>query len=297
MKKIDRNVEWDIAFEKALLTRPSYREFLRVFFDKDVKWVSPRPLSYSGFAARARFSSKAFLRDVIEGDKRLTPNSFWQVVDGLKLDDLWSEYLRCLVSFEEEGFHSRVETRDRVTRRLTGLKKQIRLRQKIRNLKGDGELVRVFLSEGFPEVYASLGEGDKPVQLPDVVRRSGFEEARVKAILARMQEVNLIEILENGEGYLPRQGALQADALYSSEVFALDFARAVEKVKARFAKQSNSDSSLFMVQTFAINSRSLPKLRVELAKVIETFATEAEDAEGDGVADICIGFTNNLSPA
>jgi hypothetical protein len=67
-------------------------------------------------------------------------------------------------------------------------------------------------------------------------------------------------------------------SLKDGEIFKSNFFRSIDKMKMRFDIQSRSDESLFMTQ---------------LTEVIENFASQAEIADGDCVADVCIGFTNN----
>jgi len=48
-----------------------------------------------------------------------------------------------------------------------------------------------------------------------------------------------------------------------------------------------------MVQTISVSKSQLPKLREKMAELIVEFADSAENAAGDAVAEICVGFTHN----
>ncbi|MGZ3712786.1 MAG: hypothetical protein ACXVBE_13565 [Bdellovibrionota bacterium] len=282
---------WDPQFKDKLLEAPDYRAFIRLFFERDGTRKFPKQLSFTSFAARAGFSSKAFMNDILATRKRITPSSFDRVVKGLNLNASWSEYLHSQVAAEETKFHSPGKEAEFYKKRQQALRAKIAKRSATAPSNGMSPLVRVYLQRDFPVVFASLGEVNTGAELETIIQRSRLPRPRVLAVLKEMQECGLAA--EQGNKFIPSTVALEAESLGSSEVFRADVLRSLDKAKARLMKQSDSPDSLFMSQTFSVSRRNLPQLKKILAETVRSFAADAEHAEGDTVAELVLGFTNN----
>jgi uncharacterized protein (TIGR02147 family) len=280
---------WSPEFEKHLLSVKSYREFLEAFFKKNALWALPKALTYQKFSLRANLASKSFLNDVISGRKRLTPNSFHNVVLGLGLNKTWSDYLEALVGIEEKAFQNSVLNEPYFAKKIQVIKKRLRQRKASQSQRMVSQLEEVFLEENFPEVYAALGTVEKGSSLKLIAKRAKIPEAKVRLILSKMLEVGLV--VHQGETYRPIVEALNVEELKTSFVFQRDFFRSLEKVKKRFPAQVKSES-LFLTQTLSVNSGDFKKLRESLASLINDFVADAEAAEGDTIAEINLAFTS-----
>lgn len=284
---------WDKTFERQLLASNDYRGFLRLFFNKQGGWEKPRPLSYQEFATKAGFASKSFMGDVVAGRKRLTRDSVERVHSGLKLTASWREFLECLIACDEESFRRGDKDRDFYVEQLRRCRKKMSLQKSQKSLRADSTAVKIFLQKDFPTVYAALGSEDKGATLDEIRSRTNLRAAQLRPILDAMKNANLIsENLETSR-YLPLTASLDMAELKSAEVFKVDYFQAIERTRKRFPTQSASRKSLFMNQTFSASSQQLEELKARLAEVITEFAEQAESAEGDTVAEICIGFTNS----
>ncbi len=286
---------WDPLFENELLNAHDYRSFLAMFFRKDGGWQYPRPLTFAGFTEKSGFSSKSFLNDIIAGRKRASPTSFERICLGLKLKSNWREYLYCLVARDEESFRLPHQSPDYYEKEI--LKHQQRLLKLSRSRDVSHEvspLLQVLTDEGSAEIFASLGEVEKGETVATIADRCRLPESRVTGILTRMSEVGLVTLDTQSGRYRPLANALDANELKTQEFFKKCYFRSLEKTKKRFATQADSKQSLFMTQTFSVSRTRLEAMRTELADLILKFASTAEDPSGDTIAEINIGFTNNL---
>ncbi len=282
---------WDTEFETQLLNALDYREFLKTFFLKNRNCESPRALTYQEFANRAGFSSKSFMKEVIDGKKKLSPNSLEKVKVGLKLNGFWSDYFEGLIGSEEPSFQTAKHSKEYYEEKLSKLKKKFSKLKDKKVLTSNSSLVQVFLETNFPEVYASLGDTDHGEEFNVIANRSKVETERLEAILQKMQESGLV--LKKGNKYIPIAGALDISEIKSTEVYKMDFFRSIEKAKQRFQAQLSSDKALFMTQTFSVSESQLQEFKESLAILIEEFSAECESPQGDCVAEVVVSFTNN----
>jgi uncharacterized protein (TIGR02147 family) len=291
-----RSAQWDPAFEKKLLGAEDYRSFLRLFFDKSLAREKPRPLSYRDFANRAGFSSKAFMRDIIVGKKRLTVASFERVSSALQLSSAWRSYLRHLVAAEEPKFRGPRESEREVRGKVESLRKELGVAKRTLRHAKTSPVIEVFLKENFPDVYASLGTQNEGATREEIAARSGLGLTRVTSILREMETAGLVDAVSLPGRYLAVAPALEAVNLKDQAIFQQDFKRALERARRRLNHQCASDKSLFMTQTFSVSLEKLPALKAELAELIARFAEASENPTGDTVSELLISFTNSAPP-
>jgi predicted outer membrane protein len=256
---------------------------------KNASWNHPKSLTYQEFSLRAGLASKSFLKDVISRRKRLTPNSFQNVVLGLGLSQIWADYLEALIGLEEKAFQNRNFDESYFAKRIQTLKKRLKLRKASRAHQNVATLENVFLEESFPEIYAALGTVETGSTLSLLSSRTQLPPSKIIPILSRMSEVGLV--VQKGESFLPIVEALNVEELKTSEVFRKDYHRSLEKAKKRFPAQVNSEESLFLTQTFSVQSADLKKFKERLRNLIHDFVADGEAADGNTVAEVTLAFT------
>lgn len=284
---------WSPDFEDQLLLARNYREFLHLFFTKKRSWDRPLALTFQGFANRSGFASKSFLKDVIAGRKRLTRNSFEATVLGLGLSKTWANYLEALIGREESSFQNHLLTQNYFEEQLRLIKNRIKKKKTATTFHPKSPVVQIFLEPYFPEVYASLGTVKSGAELKKILKRTALSTEQVINILNKMIEAGLV--IKKEDKYIPLAEALDVKEMKSSQVFQKDYFRSLDKAKMRFQKQVDSKQSLFLTQTFSVSSLQLSLLKNDLANLINDFASEAEDADGDTIAELNLSFTNTLN--
>ena len=125
MKTLTTIHNWSPEFEESLFSATNYRDFLKLFFTKQRNWARPLRLTFQGFATRAGFASKSFMKDVISGRKRLTPKSYRATVIGLGLNKAWADYFETLIGIEEVSFQTALCTEEFYKERLKNLKRKM----------------------------------------------------------------------------------------------------------------------------------------------------------------------------
>jgi uncharacterized protein (TIGR02147 family) len=76
-----------------------YRQYLKDYYEE--KKAASSVFSYKGFANKAGFKTKSFLKMVIMGKKNLSDISLQKVAKALKLDDKATSYFEDLVAFNQ----------------------------------------------------------------------------------------------------------------------------------------------------------------------------------------------------
>ena len=134
---------------KNLLEASEYRGFLSVLYTHNKK-QSPQ-FSYAYLAKRCHFSSKSFIKEVIDGKKRLSIESTHKIIEGLSLPSLWGKYFFNLVISDDKAPGAKP---------LAAQKELRRLRHKLiekKPLTVNENNSQLFQLTAWPHVYAALG--------------------------------------------------------------------------------------------------------------------------------------------
>jgi hypothetical protein len=288
--------KWDITFSQKLLSAENYRDFIKMFFCRDSDFRHPKKLTYGEFAKRSGFASKSYLNDIVAGRKRIAPGGFEKVVLGLGLNATWAKYFKCLVSKEESEFRalgkSPTDYHDQLQRLRGRLKGQL---SSIEISRQEPQLQQLILGPNFPEIYASLGSVEKGETFENIQKKARIPKAELEVALNRFVAAGWVRYDDSTLRYIPRAFSLDAYGLDNSEFFRIDYLRSLERLKMRFSKQCQSKTALFMTQSISVRASQLMVLRERLSEVVENFASQAEDSDGDCIAEIQVSLTHNVS--
>lgn len=279
---------WDESFVTLLINAKSSQEFLAPFFNSGAsERVSPKPLSYQAFSQKAGYSTKSYVAEIIAGRKKLTQASIEKFCKGLNLSALWKDYLENLVILENvQDADLKKTTLDQQDKIII---KILSARTKLQDSRSS--LEKVLLKSYFPEICAALGGPEEGSTIEQIEKRTQIPHLEIQKTLDILEEENILT--KRKDNYILRTQSLDLEFLNSPEHFKFDFIRSLEKAKNRFNKQSPTKSALFMTQTFSVQSSKLPYFKSKLEKLILEFAEQAEDYDGDTVADINISFTHS----
>ena len=287
----------DPVFVEALTEAPDYRTFLARFF-KPAAGTTPEArklLSYSDFSRRAGFKSRAYIRDIVGGQKRVLPANFERICQGLGLSNGLREYLRWLVAREEPALREALRaTPLQVEARLGDLRRRLRrtIATERRVLTRDGSATRV-LAVDVPAVFAASGAVEVGATLPEIAGRTRLSAVRITRSLRLLEEIGALT--RAGDRYRPSTDHLTLEKLGALSSFHQDFERALATCRARMPRQMERPGSLFFTSTVCVKDRDLPRIKEELRAALLSIVGVAEDPNGDCVADLVIGFTSNTS--
>lgn len=285
-------------FVDLLLNAKNYRSFLALFFDKELsqKCKDKTPLSYAEFSRRAGFSSRAFIRDVISGDKRVCLSNFDKICLGLKLNSDLKEYFKAMVSAEEADFQAHIKTEPKIVLRRQSEKIRKSLAIKRINLEDPEHQVRhqmrkVLSQPGVSLVFAASGTEAGGASFQEIQKRCRLDE---KTIEKAIKELVRFELLSSTDGrFYPCSAHIAIERLGGDEFFKIDFERSITMLKKNFETRPQHAVSLFLSSTFCVEADRLPKLKEHLNKALLEFINEAEASEGDTIVNLIVGLTPN----
>lgn len=282
------------TFTDSLFGAKSYRDFLSLFFEKnpEVPGFSPlrKPLSYAEFSRRAGFSSRAFIRDILLGKKRVTLSNFDKIVRGLKLTAQQRDYFRALVAWEEHDFRGPPfgRTEEALRKQMDKIRKSHHLKKIIRETMSSKSILH---SADVSVVFAASGTEQNGASLEEIVRCSGLAPSQVINALQALQISELISY--RNDRFYPCSSHVAFERLGGDEFFRKDFLRTVTNLKRRFEMNPQNDICLFLASTFCVAKSQLPALKESLNQTLLQFISSSEDSTGDSIVELVVGLTPN----
>lgn len=267
------------------LTALNYREFLAAALKTAAK--GQRPMSYAEFSRRAGFASRSYPADVLKGNRRITPATLPQFAKGLRLKGLWKEYFALLVAQEEADVNIDRLSSSVIQQKLERLRERISTADATR--AASATPAKFYERRGWLEVYAALGKVDRGATLSEIETRTGFSNEKCQKILSAMAMAGVVQ--PQSERFLPCSRHVIFAQLGGETFFQqhfLDLLRDMES--AARSEGFQSKENLFFTSVFSVRKKRVLELRERLRDLLLEFADTSEEAEGDGIAKICLGF-------
>jgi uncharacterized protein (TIGR02147 family) len=284
---------WDPAFQARLLEAQDFKAFLRLFFrsstaEKDDSTRHPKPITYAEFSRRAGFSSRSYILDVLEGRKPLGSAVMEKIARGLGLTSLWREYFRLLLA------HSKSSDSETFQRNLDSIRKKLSKRSRIslippgKNQSKFSPLIRTEL----PRIYAACGSEIDGASLAEVLARTRGEVEITESVLQKLESLGLLE--KKGDRYYPRYAHLAFERFESENFFREDYLANLEVAKKRLDSGARlRRSSLFFSSTVCVKHSRMGEFSDRLRDLLHDFVSDVEASDGDCIADIVLGFSDN----
>lgn len=261
-----------------LLKAPSYRGFLHVLYTLN-KSENPQ-FSYAYIAKQCGFSSKSFIKEVIDSKKSLTRASCEKVIKGLKLPKSLGDYF-FYITAKDEGFTDLKEKQ---------LEKEI-YRVKSKLLKKDiTEAVStdIFKTLSWPYVYAALGEIDVGATLKEIEQRTQLPADEIKKTLNVLLEKKLIEQRESR--FLANDPTAFFGEIGSSSHFKAFFLHALTLQYERAKKNFNSKDELYFSMSFSAQTQQMTQFKKDLQDLLDKYSSTIEDPNGDRIVTLTCGM-------
>lgn len=285
--------KWDLEFEKAALEAVTYREFLALFFKKNVLWKKPRALSFQKFADQAGFASKSFMNEVISGRRRLTLNSFEKISSGLRLAPNLKALFRCLAAVEEPSFRSDGRGADFYKRRLVGERRKVRSASEDTWLEASSAAAQFSLEAHVTEIHVCAGNPDVGATFEEIESKMRISKTELRQRLAQMLKLGRLRKDSETGRFHNGPPASNAKHGYGDPLYRGYITRAMHRARSRMEKPLSS-ICLFGTQTFLVRQSSVEALSHELNRVVREFADSADDENGDGIAEVLVVLTHNF---
>lgn len=286
----DNSTTWDPQFKERLLEAPDFRAFLKTFFREKGKGDAvprrPRPLSYAEFGRRAGLTSRSYARDFIEGSKYPGSIAIGRLCDGLGLRGVWREYFETLIALSKKNSPGTKLV-------LDSLRERIRKANRVKKIPAGEASVHLAksLPDGISAVFAACGSERDGASLESILSRTRYTPIKAERALIRLMELRLIETKDGR--YFPTQIHLAAERLGGDAYFQNDFKEGLRLTRERLENQATSDDALFFSSTVCISAEKMKEFKHRLRELMYSFVGEVEEAEGDCVAELVLGFSNN----
>lgn len=284
--------KWNLKIKSDLLQTTNYVDFLACYLGHHDFNENRRKISYSTFSKRAGYHSKSFLSEILSGKKLLTLQSAEKFSKGMSLNHSLAQYFKNLVII---GLILNNKLKDydleKIKLENEKIKQKCLSRLKIVVEKNDDNisLKKIMLQENFPTVYAALGSPQLGSSFDEIRDRTRMPEIALKNILYQMSMAGLVYL--SNERYFAEANIVDFDFMNTDEFFKSNYKRSSAQSIKRLDFGFANTRSLFMTQTFSVNTEDLPGLKERLKKIVLEFSDDAEDVEGDNIAEICISFT------
>lgn len=279
----------DLELMTSLLAAPDYRDFLRQVFAFQHQKIPH--FSFSYFSKKAGFSSRSFAREVLAGQKRISPKSLPKFLIGMELDKDLSEFFKILVCEQEPDCDERKQSARELAQQKEKIKHRL-LKLKLAPV-GDPSLPNqdedFFSIRTWPIVYSCLGD-DKGEPFEKIVHRSGLNRLDVRNALRGMMQKDMIHFDDAAQTYHAKDFHLVIKRLGSNQFFRGYFLDCLADVQKRALADFSAKDSLFMQSVFVIQKSKFPELRKALEALLTKFIDDSEIRSGDGVAQLSMGL-------
>lgn len=274
------SVELTPDFSVQLLAAPDYRTFLQ-------EYCELTPLSFAALARRSGFASRAYVREVIEGKRRLTVLSVGKFSTGLHLRGDWKPYFRLLVARTEKDSCPEGWSSARIERQLEILRAKIEGKRSRRAVKNDPDLVDSYLKVPyFLEIYAASGEIGSGSSLNEIQLRTGLDSRVLKSSLSKMEKLGVFVRDQAKERFLPTDFHIAISAAERSEYFRRAYVKGLELARKGATHDLGSPEKLFFQSTFCVRVNDLPILKQRLRKLLDEFVESSIDGSGERVVNL-----------
>jgi uncharacterized protein (TIGR02147 family) len=277
-----------IQIWSLLVKAPHYRAFLQSYIDW--KKSKKRNFGYASFAREAGFAARSYPRDVINGSRQLTASSIPRFVKAMKLTNEAVKYFQLLACQERPQLLDISSTKEDVAKQLCQSREKLIRQIENRNNAATKTTPKVFAQNYWPLIYASLGSEKQGASIEDISSRSRFSVDVCVSALNQMAKADVVRYCPKSKRYFMQNSHLIFQDLKENESFQSFFISSLRRAENKAKQSFNSEDRLFFASAVSMKKNQLHKYRKKLRDLLNSFAEEAEDANGEDIATIVCGF-------
>ena len=271
---------------ESLIGAKDYRSFIRAAVAHQVE---TRKASLTSISRRAGFTSRSFIKDVIDGRRRLTPLSITNFKKGLRLSGSWAQLFEFLVALEEPDVNFDQLSEHELRERIAKLRKKLSLNLK----KGKRFLNFVEVEDIFtrPEVYsvfAALGTQQDGASLDEISLKTGFAKDSCQDLLTALTKEQ-IAVIRDGR-YFASESVIDIFGSGKRDRFRRMYGSFAQDLYRRTAKSLGSPDEFFYCAALSIKTDDMKKLKERIRESIIEVLDEAQDDGGDRIAKVVVGL-------
>lgn len=268
----------DLATE--LIKCESYRDYIQVA----IVHSTGKSMNYAAVARKLKFSSRAFVYELLQGRKAMTANSLNKFILALKLKGPFAQLLQYLVWLEEPKLAlSAGVTEEKVRLKINDLRKRIAEKYVSAPLNNPD-----FISYDVFNVYASIGSETVGSTFSEVLQRTGLTESTVNSILHHFELAGFVYKKE--DRFFTSKVNVDMKMLGDNIGFKQAYLEAIKKLSKRATQMEENKQDLFFHTAFSVRKEKLAEMQERLQEVILDFLDNEQDEDGDTVQKITLGF-------
>jgi len=276
-----------IDVQKLLIGAKDYHQFLDDAFSR-LKKESPQ-FSYAAFARKAGMSSRSFPRDVALGQKSLTLSSAKAFSAALGLRGRLNTFFMLLVERDEPSLRGPKATVESINARLLEMRESL-LNQDIR--KNSQSARDIFKSIQWLKIYSASGKVGVGATLEEISQRTKISTDELQNYMNDLLQKQILSWDGKAKRYCPLHSYQIFEDLKGDDFFRHWYLQSLAEAKMKVDKDFASDKQLFFTSMFSVRSDKMTEFRKELRDILQRFSEDSEDAEGDSLAKMVVGFYN-----
>jgi hypothetical protein len=271
---------------RSLLKANNYRDFLECLIAERSGNKKP---NFSEMSRRAGFSSRSFIREVLDGKKSLTLSSVAKLKKALGLTGFLAQYFELLVAFEEPAVNVSLWSDEVILEKLSTLKERLHKQSRSAAVKVSSATAdSLFMNRVAPEVYASLGTLENGASLAEIQSRSGLPTPTIESVLHSFLKWDVIET-RGGRFYL-KDPDLDIFNLGNGLNFQSTYLESITKLQRKARAGLNSQSDLFLHTAFSVSQNRAQVLKQRLRDTVIQFLNEEQCDDGEKIAKLTLGL-------
>ena len=269
-----------------LLQAKDYREFIQI-------WINSKKnskINFSALTRKAGFSSRSFIKEVLEGKRNLTNKSFPKFVRAFDLKGREAKFFECLVALESPGVDFGYKNKEQILAEMKRIKEiwNRKLRSANEPQSANTNVRWAFKIRYMGDIYAALGDFETGASIDEIKSRTGLPENLCLEVIDYL--IQNQAILKKNERYYAQTINLDIFDLGNDESFKILYQEALMQLQRKAKTSLKSDREFFFHSAFSVRQSKLPEFKLRLKELALEFIDEAQEDNGDKVAKLTLGL-------
>lgn len=271
---------------ETLIGAQDYRKFIRAAVAHQ---SATSKANLASISRRAGLSSRSFIKDVIDGRRRLTALSLTKFKKGLRLSGSWAQLFEYLVALEEPDVNFHQFNDYELRAKIGKLKKKLLLGlKKNKRFLSFAEVEDVFSRAEVYAVFAALGTLEDGASLDEISLKTGFNKDLCQELLTALTKEEMA--IARDERYFASDSVIDLFGSGKRERFRRMYGSFTQDLYRRTEKGLGSTQEFFYCAALSVRADEMGKLQARIRETIVEFLDEAQDDAGDRIAKVVVGF-------
>jgi uncharacterized protein (TIGR02147 family) len=266
-----------------------YRQFLSSRVQKQES-DRGKKANFSLLTRKAGFTSRSYIKEVLEGKKNITQASLPKFIRAFDLKGSEARFFECLVALDNPEIDIGLKNPQDVHREFERVNEKLKRRslQPSESVQKNLSSPWAFKIRHVGEVYAALGTLEDGASLDEIQRRTELSPGKCQHVLNFLIENKAI--VSKGNRFFVNNLALDIFGLGKDSHFRAQYLEAVSHLHKKGFENFDSREQFFFHSNFSVSRSQMPKLKEKLKELILEFIDESQADSGDKIAKLTLGF-------